>query len=91
MHQPDVSSPVNGSLILQMAKASAVSSPPHMVGCRSGILLQTCKVSLAVKPLRSLSLFLVLLSCLETEQLQGLWACGVQPNIRHASNFNIIL
>ena len=74
MLQPDVSSPVNGSFILlRMAKASAVSSPPHMVGCRSGTLLQTCKVSLAIKPLRSLSLFLV---CLVVLRLNNYKACG---------------
>ncbi|XP_055404587.1 uncharacterized protein LOC129628937 isoform X5 [Bubalus kerabau] len=38
MRQPDVSSPVSSSrLLLRVVKTSAVSSPPHMAGCRSGL------------------------------------------------------
>ena len=72
---------VTANLLLSAgAKTATVSCPASVavVGGCSRTLLQTCKISLSIKPLTSLSLTLGSFFGLKAGQAQGLQACGVQ-------------
>ena len=82
MSQPDFSFPCNCNLSLpweQRLLPCPACRLPHMVGCHSRPCLRHGR-SPSFKALMSLSLTLGSFFSLETGQVLGLKACGVQPN-----------
>ena len=82
MSEPDVNSPYKWQPTSPLSSDGCCCVPFAVYSevLLQDLLLQMCKLPLSNKPKMSLSLFPSSFFGLEAGQLQGLQACGVQPN-----------